>query len=290
MLTDSVKSPLLPHECEAAASHVRSSCNPAHSLAYALMERLGLLSKLQRLLAWSPRLRQLKECSDRYPCLRAVMIVVYCTKSLIIAGLIMLLTSLRSPALPASLAANDTRAILLRPAVGAGAAIEPLRPISVARTRGEALRPGGVHGADTHEELLSRAHQRRYPQAKGSSAAAAKHEPKGSEREAVDGSPAEERKHAHGSTEGRHTRTGGDTRHERGANHERGPAAAHHADGVPLLERRSAEKHAARGIGVGPAERSTDLSRRGRATPDGHHARTDGVEQRNPGKREDANA
>ena len=117
-------------QCGSAVVHVKEQCGPITSRVQWLMERSGAQARLERWLEWSPRLRRLKECSDDYPYLRACCITVYCTKTLIIAGLIMLAHALqqRSPYVTGGGGhfGNETAVVTIRPAIGMGTGIESL--------------------------------------------------------------------------------------------------------------------------------------------------------------------
>ena len=67
------------------------------SLVERLMHKTGVEEKLERWLKWSPRLRRCKECTDRWPCLRRILIVAYCSKGLIVFLALVLYGSLHKP-------------------------------------------------------------------------------------------------------------------------------------------------------------------------------------------------
>lgn len=98
-------SPLLPggdEPCE------RGLLRPVEGRVYQLLHRLGLTTPFERLLAYSPRARRLKEWSDDYPCLRAVVVLTYCMKGAIITGILLLTSSLRAtPDQPNALASGN---------------------------------------------------------------------------------------------------------------------------------------------------------------------------------------
>ena len=72
-----------------------------------LLKRAFAAECLERWLAWSPRLRRFKECSDRWPCLRRSVIIVYCSKGFLICMALMLYGSLHTH-YPSEIVSNET--------------------------------------------------------------------------------------------------------------------------------------------------------------------------------------